>query len=159
MRRRVKRHVRGDPPSLPFNDPVWPNMWYLVRIASMKSELKNQVIYLLYKGVWLEVFQQCLRCTVRVDIRASQLQCWHIFAHQRAATIYLQYHFSSCLVHRSVFDRGNLFEIKCREEMGASKAKSLRCEEWWREGMMGRGECAPELTLLVASVSVVGADL
>uniref|UniRef100_A0A8C3PVH3 Proprotein convertase subtilisin/kexin type 6 n=1 Tax=Chrysolophus pictus TaxID=9089 RepID=A0A8C3PVH3_CHRPC len=29
VRRRVKRHIRGDPPSLPFNDPVWPNMWYL----------------------------------------------------------------------------------------------------------------------------------
>ncbi|NWW95931.1 PCSK6 convertase, partial [Rhynochetos jubatus] len=29
MGRRVKRHVRSEPHALPFNDPVWPNMWYL----------------------------------------------------------------------------------------------------------------------------------
>lgn len=34
VKRRVKRHVRGEPHALPFNDPVWPNMWYLVRVSS-----------------------------------------------------------------------------------------------------------------------------
>uniref|UniRef100_A0A8C3KD53 Proprotein convertase subtilisin/kexin type 6 n=1 Tax=Calidris pygmaea TaxID=425635 RepID=A0A8C3KD53_9CHAR len=29
VKRRVKRQVRGEPHALPFNDPVWPNMWYL----------------------------------------------------------------------------------------------------------------------------------
>ncbi|XP_075287483.1 proprotein convertase subtilisin/kexin type 6 isoform X3 [Opisthocomus hoazin] len=29
VKRRVKRQVRGEPHTLPFNDPVWPNMWYL----------------------------------------------------------------------------------------------------------------------------------
>lgn len=33
VKRRVKRQVRGEPPALPFNDPVWPNMWYLVGIS------------------------------------------------------------------------------------------------------------------------------
>ncbi|KAF2973965.1 hypothetical protein EK904_001825 [Melospiza melodia maxima] len=29
VKRRVKRQARGEPHALPFNDPVWPNMWYL----------------------------------------------------------------------------------------------------------------------------------
>ncbi|KAM6245651.1 proprotein convertase subtilisin/kexin type 6 isoform 1-T1 [Spheniscus humboldti] len=29
VKRRVKRQVRGELHALPFNDPVWPNMWYL----------------------------------------------------------------------------------------------------------------------------------
>uniref|UniRef100_A0A8B9IRV0 Proprotein convertase subtilisin/kexin type 6 n=1 Tax=Amazona collaria TaxID=241587 RepID=A0A8B9IRV0_9PSIT len=29
VKRRVKRQVQGEPHALPFNDPVWPNMWYL----------------------------------------------------------------------------------------------------------------------------------
>jgi len=33
VKRRVKRQVRGEPHTLPFNDPVWPNMWYLVGIS------------------------------------------------------------------------------------------------------------------------------
>lgn len=33
VKRRVKRQVRGEPHALPFNDPVWPNMWYLVGIS------------------------------------------------------------------------------------------------------------------------------
>lgn len=34
VKRRVKRHVRREPHALPFNDPVWPNMWYLVGVSS-----------------------------------------------------------------------------------------------------------------------------
>ncbi|NP_001086467.1 proprotein convertase subtilisin/kexin type 6 L homeolog precursor [Xenopus laevis] len=29
VKRRVKRHVRTDPNPVNFNDPIWPNMWYL----------------------------------------------------------------------------------------------------------------------------------
>ncbi|XP_015424592.1 PREDICTED: proprotein convertase subtilisin/kexin type 6 [Myotis davidii] len=29
VKRRVKRLVRSDPQALNFNDPIWPNMWYL----------------------------------------------------------------------------------------------------------------------------------
>lgn len=39
VKRRVKRHVRGEPHALPFNDPVWPNMWYLVRVPSLSPSL------------------------------------------------------------------------------------------------------------------------
>lgn len=35
VKRRVKRQVRGEPHVLPFNDPVWPNMWYLVSVSSL----------------------------------------------------------------------------------------------------------------------------
>lgn len=42
VKRRVKRHVRGEPHALPFNDPVWPNMWYLVRVPSPPKAFQPQ---------------------------------------------------------------------------------------------------------------------
>lgn len=65
VKRRVKRQVRGEPHALPFNDPVWPNMWYLVGVS----------LSLLYVGSFIskQMHHQSLLSSASNEIIASNV--------------------------------------------------------------------------------------
>lgn len=65
VKRRVKRQVRGEPHALPFNDPVWPNMWYLVGVS----------LSLLYGGSFIskKMHHQSLLSSASNEIIASNV--------------------------------------------------------------------------------------